>query len=75
MRLALGSDGQVRIDAARLMPGRGAYLCGSGCLSAASKRKAFQKVFRGKVKWLDLSTLESALAVEKATGHVEEART
>jgi len=61
VRVALGGDGKPRVDAAGLMPGRGAYLCGSGCLAAAVKRKAFQRAFRGKVKWLDLSSLETAL--------------
>jgi len=62
VRVALGPDGHPRVDSARVMPGRGAYLCGKGCLAAAVKRKAFQRAFRGKVKWLDLTSLEIALA-------------
>ncbi|HME90219.1 MAG TPA: YlxR family protein, partial [Myxococcaceae bacterium] len=30
IRVALGADERPRVDAAGVMPGRGAYLCGSG---------------------------------------------
>jgi predicted RNA-binding protein YlxR (DUF448 family) len=35
------------------LPGRGAYLCGAGCLTAALKRKAFGRAFRGKAGRVD----------------------
>ncbi len=60
IRLALMEEGRVRVDAQQTSPGRGAYLCGGGCLGAAAKRRAFQRAFRGKAA-LDLPFLEAAL--------------
>lgn len=48
VRLGLGADGEVTVDRPRRLPGRGAYLCGAGCLAAALKRKAFSRAFRGR---------------------------
>jgi predicted RNA-binding protein YlxR (DUF448 family) len=61
IRLALGEDGQPVIEGRKGAAGRGAYLCGKGCLAAAVKRKVFQRAFRGKMKQLDWKTLEAAL--------------
>lgn len=60
-RLVVNMTGQLTFDLPQLAPGRGAYLCGGGCLQAAVKRKAFQRAFRGQVQALELSQLESAL--------------
>lgn len=60
-RLAVGSEGWVVVDSQRRLPGRGAYLCGVGCLAAAVKRKAFGKAFRGKAGQVDPSVLQQAL--------------
>ena len=60
-RLAVGSEGAVVVDRDRLLPGRGAYLCGAGCLAAAVKRKAFGRAFRGKAGLVDPSVLGQAL--------------
>jgi predicted RNA-binding protein YlxR (DUF448 family) len=49
-------------DAEQRGKGRGAYLCGIGCWSAACKKKVFHRAFRGKLKRLDLTSLEAALA-------------
>jgi hypothetical protein len=49
------------VDAAQTALGRGAYLCGAGCLTAAAKRKAFQRAFRGAMKGLALETLGMSL--------------
>jgi len=57
----LSPDGQPRIDAEQREPGRGAYLCGAGCLKAAVKRKAFGRAFRGRALPMDLDRLEVAL--------------
>lgn len=57
VRLVLSAEGQPGIDAKQRAPGRGAYLCGKGCLSAAVKRKAFQRAFRGKGRTLELEAL------------------
>ncbi|HEX8821753.1 MAG TPA: DUF448 domain-containing protein [Archangium sp.] len=60
-RLAVGPGGGVVVDRERRIPGRGAYLCGVGCLAAAVKRKAFGRVFRGKAGPVDPSVLSQAL--------------
>lgn len=60
-RLVLDSMHQAVVDAAQTAPGRGAYLCGAGCLKAALKRKAFQRAFRGQMHSLDETHLEEAL--------------
>jgi len=65
-RLVLDQEGQLRHDATQDAPGRGAYLCGAGCLKAAIRRKAFQRAFRGTMKGLDPGVLDAALmALEK----------
>ena len=53
---------QLALDLTGRQQGRGAYLCGLGCLTAAVKRKAFHRAFRGKVLSVDLTSLELALA-------------
>ena len=60
-RLVLDRQAQPVLDTPQTAPGRGAYLCGPGCLKAAAKRKAFQRAFRGKVTSLELTRLEAAL--------------
>lgn len=52
-RVALDPEGEVVVDRERRLPGRGAYLCGAGCLTAALKRKAFGRAFRGKAGKVD----------------------
>lgn len=58
-RIVVGPEGVV-VDRKRRLPGRGAYLCGAGCLTAAVKRKAFGRAFRGKAGLVDPSTLGQA---------------
>ena len=53
LRLVRTADGSVQADPARRLGGRGAYLCGAGCLTAALKRKAFGRAFRGKAGKVD----------------------
>ncbi|MFL5320588.1 MAG: YlxR family protein [Myxococcaceae bacterium] len=60
-RLVLMSEGQPALDTTQTAPGRGAYLCGEGCLKAAIKRKALQRAFRGKARTLELTALEALL--------------
>lgn len=48
------------MDTAQTAPGRGAYLCGPGCLTAAVKKKAFQRAFKQAIE-LDVNDLEEAL--------------
>jgi len=62
IRLVLGCEGQLVADGDPRGKGRGAYLCGTGCWSAACKKKVFHRAFRGKLKRLDLTSLEAALA-------------
>lgn len=59
-RVAVGPDGSLVVDRKRRVPGRGAYLCGAGCLTAAVKRKAFGRAFRGKAGQVDPSKLGQA---------------
>jgi uncharacterized protein len=61
LRLVLDEKGQVVVDGRHSAPGRGAYLCGPGCLKAAAVRKALQRAFRGKVQTLELTSLEASL--------------
>jgi predicted RNA-binding protein YlxR (DUF448 family) len=58
-RLVLDRQNQPLWDRSQAAPGRGAYLCGPGCLAAAAKRKAFQRAFKTNVA-LDVATLETA---------------
>ena len=48
-RLCLSSEGELMVDRDRRAPGRGAYLCGPGCLSAAVKRRSLGRAFRGRM--------------------------
>lgn len=67
-RLVVGSEGVVVVDRRRQLPGRGAYLCGAGCLAAAVKRKAFGRAFRGKAGPVDPLVLGQALETRPAQG-------
>ena len=58
-RLVLDEKNQPLLDRSQGAPGRGAYLCGPGCLQAAVKRKAFQRAFKKNVA-LDVTHLEAA---------------
>jgi uncharacterized protein len=58
-RLVLNEQHQPVLDRPQGAPGRGAYLCGPGCLQAAVKRKAFQRAFKKNVA-LDVPNLEAA---------------
>ena len=60
-RLVVGGAGEVSVDVKGKAPGRGAYLCGAGCLKAAAKRKAFGRAFRGAARQVDLEKLAAAL--------------
>lgn len=63
-RLVLSEEHQPVVDIPQTAPGRGAYLCGAGCLKAAIKRKAFQRAFRGRFETLDERDLEERLQTE-----------
>jgi predicted RNA-binding protein YlxR (DUF448 family) len=54
-------EGTVGVDPTGSAPGRGAYLCGAGCLKAAAKRKAFGRAFRGAARQVDLEKLAAVL--------------
>lgn len=49
-RMVLDAQHQPMLDRTQTAPGRGAYLCGPGCLKAAIKRKAFHRAFKGKLQ-------------------------
>ena len=61
IRMVADLSGQPTVDSAGRQRGRGAYLCSRLCLTAAAKRRAFQRAFRGKVRSVDLTSLELAL--------------
>ncbi|MET0405693.1 MAG: DUF448 domain-containing protein [Cystobacter sp.] len=61
IRVGVGPEGGVVVDERRRLPGRGAYLCGVGCLAAAVKRKAFGRAFRGKAGQFDPLVLGQVL--------------
>jgi predicted RNA-binding protein YlxR (DUF448 family) len=44
LRCVIDVDGTIRID--RHAPGRGAWLCGAGCIEPARRRKAFDRAWR-----------------------------
>jgi len=64
-RLVLDMKHHPVLDRTQAAPGRGAYLCGPGCLKAAIKRKAFQRAFRSTIE-LDETSLEAALQQTRA---------
>jgi uncharacterized protein len=68
LRVVVGPEGGVAVDRKSRQPGRGAYLCGAGCLSAALKRKAFGRAFRGKAGPVDPLVLERALGLGAPAG-------
>lgn len=59
-RLVLDERRHPVKDTAQTAPGRGAYLCGPGCLKAAVKKKAFQRAFKQSIE-LVVNDLEEAL--------------
>lgn len=61
IRLCLSSEGQLQWDRRQTAAGRGAYLCGKGCLGAAVKRRAFSRAFKGKAAPSSLVGLEAAM--------------
>ena len=59
VRCVLDADGSVRVD--RGGPGRGAWLCGPGCLEPALRRRAFDRAFRATVRATALDRLADEL--------------
>ncbi len=69
IRLALGSHGQVTLDARNQLPGRGAYLCADGtdCLTQARRRRALTRSLRvgeDVINYEELSATLEALRQE-----------
>ena len=61
MRIAVGPDGQIRVDAKAVADGRGAYLCkDEECLKRAIKTKALHRTFRKDVPEEVYRSLEDA---------------
>lgn len=59
-RVTLTPLGEGVVDVRQCAPGRGAYLCGAGCVRSAVKKKAFQRALRTKVE-PNMTKLEAAL--------------
>jgi predicted RNA-binding protein YlxR (DUF448 family) len=49
-RLVLDAQHHPLLDRTQTAPGRGAYLCGPGCLGAAIKKKALHRAFKGTLQ-------------------------
>jgi hypothetical protein len=64
-RLVLNEQHQPVLDRTQAAPGRGAYLCGPGCLRAAMKRKALQRAFKMHVALDGMNDLEAALQTRR----------
>jgi predicted RNA-binding protein YlxR (DUF448 family) len=47
LRCVLDADGSIRVD--RRAPGRGAWLCGPGCVEPARRKRAFDRAWRTTV--------------------------
>ena len=62
---ASGEPPRVIWDEKKNLGGRGAWLCGPGCLAAAFKKKAFNRAWRAALP-LDLSSLEGLVADNRA---------
>ena len=67
VRCVLDAAGRARVD--RHGPGRGAWLCGPGCLEQALRRRAFERAWR-RTGRLPSSTFD-VLADELASGLVQ----
>ncbi|MGH7723142.1 MAG: YlxR family protein [Candidatus Dormibacteria bacterium] len=63
VRLALGSRGQVTLDARNQLPGRGAYLCADGmdCLTQARRRRGLTRSLRVGEDVINYDELSAAL--------------
>jgi predicted RNA-binding protein YlxR (DUF448 family) len=59
VRCVLGADGVARVS--RHAAGRGAWLCGAGCLPEAIKRKGFERAWRVAVRSDQLQRLRAEL--------------
>jgi predicted RNA-binding protein YlxR (DUF448 family) len=66
VRCVLDADGMVHVD--RHGPGRGAWLCGAGCLTEARRRGGFDRAFRRPIRPAQLEGLESELTGCRNTG-------
>lgn len=60
-RLCLSSEGRALLDEKGTGTGRGAYLCGAACLTAAVRRRALERAFRGRATTIDVAALQAAL--------------
>ncbi|MEO6570464.1 MAG: YlxR family protein [Ilumatobacteraceae bacterium] len=60
LRCVLDADGAVRVD--RHGPGRGVWLCGSGCCEPARRRKAFDRAWRTTVPTASIDRLVAELS-------------
>jgi hypothetical protein len=59
LRCVLDADGVVHLD--RHAPGRGAWLCGPGCIEPARRRRAFDRAWRTKVPTASIDRLATEL--------------
>jgi predicted RNA-binding protein YlxR (DUF448 family) len=62
VRITRGSDGQVRLDAAQRLPGRGAYICPeAACVQRALRPKVLERALKEAVSPAALASLQAEL--------------
>ncbi len=60
VRCVLDADGTIRVD--RRAPGRGAWLCGPGCVEPARRKRGFDRAWRTTVRPDEIERLGARLA-------------
>ena len=60
VRCVVDDAGEIRVD--RHAPGRGAWLCGSGCIEPARRKRAFDRAWRTTVLPESIARLGERLA-------------
>ena len=60
LRCVLDAGGSIRVD--RQAPGRGAWLCGPGCVEPARRKRAFDRAWRTTVRPEAIEQLSARLA-------------
>jgi predicted RNA-binding protein YlxR (DUF448 family) len=61
----IDDDGEVRVS--RTAPGRGAWICGTDCVDAATARRGFDRAWRRTVSAEVLATITDVVAAMETT--------
>ncbi len=69
IRIVKNAQGEISVDPAGKLPGRGAYICKSvDCFDTAFKSKRLERAFKGKIPDEVYSTLRDSLSLECTKG-------